>query len=126
MWSSKEVDLSELLGETLVAVTGATTGSGGVDFETASGKKYTMYHEQDCCESVQLEDVTGDVNDLLGSPLTMSEEVSNADFPQPRGEYVESYTWTFYKFATVKGYVTLRWLGESNGYYGESVSVYRV
>ena len=55
----------------------------------------------------------------------MAEEITNKDFNPPEikkiPEYQESWTWTFYKFATIKGYVTIRWYGESNGYYSESV-----
>ena len=85
---------------------------------------FTFYHEPDCCESVKIEDVIGDLTDLIGEPLLVAAESfgeTPADF---KFEYEpESYTWTFYKFATRKGYVDVRWLGESNGYYSESVSL---
>ncbi len=59
-------------------------------------------------------------------PLVVAEDVSSDDFPAPPGDYVESYTWTFYRLATAKGFVVIRWLGESNGYYSESVDFCRV
>lgn len=69
-----------------------------------------------------MEDICGDLNDLVGVPLLVSEEVhSNDPEPVPIQLVNESYTWTFYKFATTKGYVTIRFLGESNGYYSERV-----
>ena len=84
---------------------------------------FRFFHDQDCCESVSIEDIVGDLSDLVGEPLLMAEEVSGetpADFDEG---YHESVTWTFYKFATRKGYVDVRWLGESNGYYSESVDL---
>jgi len=80
---------------------------------------YKFYHEQDCCENVYLYDVNGDLDDLIDEPLLQVEEVTK---DAKDDEVSESGTWTFYKFATRKGYVTLRWLGESNGYYSEAVS----
>jgi len=85
-------------------------------FYTADGESYKMFNEQECCESVEIEEIIGDLDDLIGSPITMAEEVT-----QEGENDWGTETWTFYKFATNKGYVTIRWLGESNGYYSESV-----
>jgi hypothetical protein len=93
-------------------------------FENAT-ERFVFFHAQDCCEHVSIEDVCGDLEDLVGEPLLIAEEVSGetpVDFNEMDHE---SVTWTFYKFATRKGYVDVRWLGESNGYYSEGVSLGR-
>lgn len=113
--------LSDLIGKTLADVTGCTKGSKEILWTTTDGAQYRMFHDQDCCESVVVEDVTGNVADLLGSPITMADE-SSSERGDPAPPNPDSWTWTFYKLATVKGYVDIRWLGESNGYYGEEVS----
>ncbi len=118
------MEFKDLMGKTITAITGFDVGSDRVEIICDDGKKYLMYHSQDCCESVDIEDVAGDVLDLIGSPLTMAEEVESTENPEgfKAPEYQGSFTWTFYKLATVKGYVTIRWYGSSNGSYSESVS----
>jgi hypothetical protein len=106
-----------MIGKTIGVITGKV-GHDEMRFVADDGSSFMFYHVGDCCESVQIEDIIGDLSDLIGSPLVQAEEVS-MDEPYAGSD---SYTWTFYKFSTAKGSVTVRWLGESNGYYSESVS----
>ena len=115
--------MAQMLGKTFVQVSGAV-GNFDLLFETANGERFMFSHQQDCCERVDINDIVGDLQDLVGEPLLLAEEVQGetpVDFNER--EY-ESVTWTFYKFATRKGYVDVRWLGESNGYYSEGVDLF--
>lgn len=85
--------------------------------EREIGGTVRFMHHQDCCESVYIEDIEGDLEDLVGSPILQAEEVTEVN------EEVEDGMWTFYKFATAKGRVTVRFYGTSNGYYSIGVSV---
>lgn len=120
MWRDR-IEVEDLKGKVITAID--RKDDEAIFFYTQEGTVYKMYHDQDCCESVYIEDIIGDLNDLVGTPLTMAEEESNSG---EEGKWGGTYTWTFYKFATLKGYVTIRWYGSSNGYYSESVVVERV
>ena len=109
-----------MLGLIMDSVTGKV-GDHGMVFTAKNGSKFRFAHDQDCCEHVYIQDICGHLSDLVGSPIVEAEKVSNQEVGAPTG-YVESYTWTFYRFATTKGSVTVRWLGTSNGYYSEGVS----
>jgi hypothetical protein len=107
----------DLLGKTLIHVE-TNADNTEMYFVLANGIRYALYHDQDCCELVSIEDIIGNLDDLIGQPILMAEEASE----ESSKECVDSSTWTFYKLATIKGYVTIRWYGSSNGYYSEGVS----
>ena len=88
-------------------------------FFCEDGSSFKLYHDQDCCESVTVEEIVGDLADLTGL-VVEAEEVSG--YVGPERKDADSYTWTFYKLGTTNGSVTIRWYGESNGYYSESVT----
>jgi len=53
----------KMLGRTMTSV----IASGDVMlFIEQNGSEHRFYHEQDCCEIVEIEDIEGDLNDLVG------------------------------------------------------------
>jgi hypothetical protein len=124
----RNIEITELIDKTLTKID-VNMEQDEIIFTCENGDKYKMYHQQDCCESVVIDDINGDINDLVGSPILIAEELTfldeNPDNVE-KPEYQDSFTWTFYKFATIKGFVDIRWYGDSNGYYSESVDFEKI
>lgn len=101
-------------------------GNEEIVFKTKSNKTFKMCHYQDCCEEVFIEDICGDLQSMVGNRVLMAEMVKSTEPTGDEPYHDESFTWTFYKLATMGGYVTIRWFGTSNGYYSEEVDFVEV
>ena len=117
---NRRLDISVFKGLSFKEILG---GDEELTFYTTDGRVFAMYHAQDCCERVYLEDINGDIEDLLNTPILKAHESTSDDDP-PENEWVdEVQQWTFYHLSTIKGSVVLRWFGSSNGYYSTDVSI---
>lgn len=61
--------LSAMIGHTMVSILDGESLDGGMLFTSTDGTTFRFYHSQRCCESVGIEDIIGDVQDLLLGPL---------------------------------------------------------
>lgn len=113
------MDVDVLIGKTLVRVQQIEREQ--LLFLTSDGKVYRLYHAQECCETVTIEEIVGDLNDLVGTPLLVAEKQKSSDGSLADPPECVCGTWTFYKFSTIKGSVTIRWYGEGSGDYSEEV-----
>jgi hypothetical protein len=119
-----EVTISKaLLGKTLTEVTGSVQ-SEEIIFTTDTGDKYKMYHRQDCCESVYVETSLVICRIWLVIPFSSADESTGK--MTSRMVTVNHHTWTFYRLATIRGSVVIRWYGSSNGYYSETVDIIKL
>lgn len=117
-----ESTVSLLIGKTLECVE-MNYDEDEIYFSCTDGEAFRSYHMQDCCESVSVHDISGSLQDLIGSPIVEAEEVIDSEnWLSDDSRPSESFTWTTHKLKTASGVeVVVRWLGESNGYYSESV-----
>ena len=69
-----EVPFSTLIGKTLTKIVGGKNDD-EIRFTTADGREYRMYHAQDCCEYVYVEDIIGDLDAMIGEEIITAEEI---------------------------------------------------
>lgn len=115
-----DLSIDTLVGKTFIDVKNINDES--ILLRVSDTEAYLLYHSQDCCESVYVEEIHGDLNDLIGTPIIVAEERTEGNGDGDYGDVVE---WTFYTFRTIKGDVTIRFYGSSNGYYSTSVYLRR-
>ncbi|MGE0278305.1 MAG: hypothetical protein AB7R40_23160 [Nitrospiraceae bacterium] len=115
-----DVSFEALKGLVLTEIRGAEAGSDRVTFITEAGDVFVQRHFQDCCESVSVEEVIGEIGDIINQEILEAYESTDV-----HENGWGTGTWTFYTIRTNRGTLVIRWLGESNGYYSEAVDFYK-
>jgi hypothetical protein len=123
IWPDEENQFfkDHVIGKTVIDI--KTDKHDYISFLFSDGSAMKMYHSQSCCENVTIDDINGDLNDLIGTPIILAELRTNVNEGGPVDEYDSSYTWSFYTFRAHKGFVDIRWYGTSNGNYSEDVDI---
>ena len=115
----RHVEFSDLVGEVLDSVD-IDKGENQILLTTRSGRRFMVYHEQDCCESVRIVGQDGSFDKLIGKPIV---EASGVAVDTSEEAIDSSQTTTTLVFRVDDQTVISRWIGDSNGYYSESVDI---
>ena len=116
---------TEFSGKTIQEIRGCKKHSDEVTIKFTDGSCLKFYHQQDCCETVLLEDFDITPEWLIDSKIiSVEERISRSEEGvKPLNNWDESYTWSFYVIKTSSSTMVLRWYGTSNGWYSETVDI---
>ena len=119
----RDIDISRLTGRTLVKAD--SDDSEYIALTMEDGAIVRFYHDQDCCEHVRLWDIVGGtVQDLEGQKIVGCSILQGDIPPEVNYQPGESHTWTEHHLRLEdERLIKFRWLGESNGYYSESIYI---
>lgn len=103
----------------ILEIEGLEIGSQEVVVYFESGEILRFYHEQDCCETVELVDIDCmfDIHDTAIKAYEL--EIATEHQMSGGGDL----QWTFYFLRTSRGTLWMRWYGSSNGYYSTAVEI---
>ena len=74
-YMDEPVEIKEFVGMVFDRIDG-DIGDDALVFHCSDGGRYVMGHVQSCSEHVDLNDVSGDLSYLIGTPILHAEEVS--------------------------------------------------
>ncbi len=94
-------------------------------FTLENGDEWVMEHCQDCCETVSIHEIYGDLQSLVGQTVDYASSVSGGIDDDDDYDVCQSGTVTRFSINTRNGLVVVTWHGFSNGYYSEGVSFYK-
>jgi len=118
-YEKKIVDFDALVGEVLEAID-VDKEKDQILFTTRSGRQFLIHHEQDCCETVEIVGQDGCFLKLVGKPIVEAREIA---IDTSDDDNSDSQTTTTLVFRVDGETVISRWVGDSNGYYSESVDI---
>jgi hypothetical protein len=87
---------------------------------TRSGRQFLIHHEQDCCETVEIVGQDGCFIRLVGKPIVEAREIA---IDTTKDDSYGTETTTTLIFRVDGETVISRWVGDSNGYYSDSVDI---
>jgi hypothetical protein len=114
----KHVEFSALVGEVLDSVD-IDREENQILLTTRSGRRFVVYHEQECCETVAISGQDGSFDKLVGKPIVEARDIA----VDTGDDELDSQTTTTLVFRVDDQTVISRWIGDSNGYYSESVDI---
>lgn len=111
----------ELAGLTFVRI---QDNEDSITLYDTTGARYVLQHFQSCCENVRIVKTEGNpLSEAVNLKCTnaLNEHPGEPDWH--KSDYDASYTWETFELRF--GDVSLKWwvLGESNGYYGETMDL---
>lgn len=103
-----DAELSDMIGAEFVSVKRINPDyQDTIRFACADGRVFLMTHFNLCCESVDIEEIHGELSDLVGGRVV--------DAYCATGDS-EAGQWTFYRISTERATVSIRWWANDNYY----------